>query len=297
LGSAILAPVLVKSASIDALCFVAGALFLFAAIRAVRLPAGKHAEASRPRERSGGFKLPSLGRFLAWMTNHMAVATMILVAAAVQALSSVFDTLQPIFVRDVLEADPANAVYIFLPGAVGAVIGTFTAPHLARKFGLRGLAVASLLMFAAAMMMFGLINIVAPVLGPLNPLRFVDRFGELGEELLAAGMIAILVKFATAATSIAVQTYINQRTPVEAQGSAFGMQAFISNAFGLTGTLTVGVLATVFGSRFVFLVAPLLVAVALVVLIQASFRMAKREVPSSRDAIATLFDESKTETV
>src|SRR6476661_2535118 len=99
IGSAILAPVLIKQWGITIAAYAAGVLFLFASIRALRIPEERRrtakTEAERPR--IGGFREAG-----AWMLAHQAVATMILVGAAVSVLSRIFDSLQPIYVRSVL---------------------------------------------------------------------------------------------------------------------------------------------------------------------------------------------------
>ena len=111
---------LIKQWGISIATYAAGVLFLVASIRAVRIPEDRRraakTEAERPR--IGGFREAG-----AWMLAHQAVSTMILVGAAVTVLSRIFDSLQPIYVRTVLGADPANAIYIFAPGAIGALVG------------------------------------------------------------------------------------------------------------------------------------------------------------------------------
>ena len=110
---------------------------------------------------------------------------------------------------------------------------------------------------------------------------------------MAAGMIAILVEFSSGAATVAVQTYINRRVPISVQGSTFGAQSFLANGLGFAGTLTVGGLATVFGTRAIFLLVPSLLVIGLVVLIRSLYRMADEPIPTPREALATLWDEPK----
>jgi MFS family permease len=195
-------------------------------------------------------------------------------------------------VRSTLGADPADAIYIFAPGAIGALIGQLLAPLFIRWPGERVLAVISLALFSLAMVMFGLISQIATVLAPYSPLHFLERFGfEPGERVMAAGMIAILVEFGSASASVAVQTYINRRVPIDVQGTTFGAQSFISNGLGFAGTLTVGALATVFGTRIIFLLLPSLLAIGLVLLIRSSYRVSDEPVPTPREALASLWEE------
>ena len=54
-----------------------------------------------------------------WIIKHKSIAAMILAGGIVTALFEAFNTLIPVYVRDVLNADPANAVYIFVPAGTG----------------------------------------------------------------------------------------------------------------------------------------------------------------------------------
>ena len=291
IGSAILAPMLIKQWGITIAAYAAGVLFLFASIRALRIPEERRrtakTEAERPR--IGGFREAG-----AWMLAHQAVATMILVGAAVTVLSRIFDSLQPIYVRSVLGADPTYAIYIFAPGAIGALIGQLSSPILIRWPGERVLAVISLAVFSGAMVLFGLINVVASALARFSPLRLLSVVDiHLSDQILAAGMIAILVEFAQAGAATSVQTYVNRRVPLDVQGTTFGVQAFVTNAIGFTGTLAVGALATVFGTRAIFLLVPPLLAATLIWLIRLSFRSRDEPVPTPRQALATLWNEQQ----
>jgi MFS family permease len=289
IGSAALAPLLIKQWGIRIAMYAAGVLFLFASIRAVRIPERRKkaaaVEAARPR--IGSFKAAA-----GWMLEHRTVATMILVGAAVTILSRIFDSLQPIYVRNVLKADPANAIYIFAPGAIGALIGQLASPLFIRWPGERRLASISLVIFGAAMILYGLITVVADTIAPWSPLRILSVFGiHLNHLILAAGMISILVEFAQAGAATSVQTYVNRRVPLGVQGSTFGVQGFLTNGLGLTGTLVVGALATAFGTRAIFILVPPLLASTLIWLIRTSYRRSDEPVPTPRQALAELWSE------
>jgi Na+/melibiose symporter-like transporter len=290
-GSALLAPVLIKHWDIRTVMYVAGAFFILAAYRVIGTDVDR-----RPRRVQTGRirRLAGFREVGAWMLANRAVSTMILVGAAVTVLSRVFDSLQPIYVRSVIGADPANAIYIFAPGAIGALIGQLLAPIFIRWPGERWLANISLALFGIAMILFGLIDQVASTFAPYSPLHLLSHLGlHPGERVMAAGMIAILVEFGSGAATVAVQTYINRRVPISVQGSTFGAQSFLANGLGFAGTLTVGGLATVFGTRAIFLLVPSLLVIGLVVLIRSLYRMADEPIPSPREALATLWDEPK----
>jgi hypothetical protein len=106
-------------------------------------------------------------------------------------------------------------------------------------------------------------------------------------------LIAILTAFGSTATGAAVQTYINRNVILARQAATFGMQEVLDNALILAAVLALGMIATVFGSRVVFVVAPILVVAVVVWLIQMSFRLTDRETPEARRIVQALFDSSE----
>lgn len=298
IGTAALAPMLLRFWDIDAVVYAAGIIFALASVRSFGIPRDKGIRRRRDDE-SVSTTRPSLLHFrttAVWLLNRRTVSIMILAGAGVSILSSIFDSLQPIYVKDVLDADPANSIYIFAPGAIGAILGALAAVVLIRWRGERWLAIISLVFFSIAMVLFGVIKQVAPSLAPLSPLRILERYGQnLDDMILAAGMIAILVEFAQAAASTCVQGYIQRRVPYEEQGSTFGFQSFLSNGLGVTGTLTIGSLAMVFGTQAIFLIAPPVVAAALIALIRSTYRAAEIPPPHRGELLREFWDETADE--
>jgi hypothetical protein len=118
---------------------------------------------------------------------------------------------------------------------------------------------------SVGMMSFGLVDVLAPVLAPLSPMRLLEPFGvHLSDEVLAAGVIAIPTNFGSSIASMAVQVFINRTIPVANQGSVFGLQDVLKNALNICAVVAVGLCARVVPIEYVFLVTP--VAVVLLVL-------------------------------
>jgi MFS family permease len=275
IGSAILAPILIKLWDIRIVAYTAAFIFCLAASRALKLPGDPGSAAAVRRQQKGSAAPRTFGaRSMAeWLFAHQAVATMLLSGAIVTTLGDVVDTLQPVYVRTVLDTDPANTVYVFAPGAIGWGVGSLVAPRLVQRSGERWLVSLALVAFAAGMILFGLIDLVQGVLAPLSPLRLLSIFGiELSDGILAAGVIAILIQFSATCATVAVQTYVNRRVPLVGQGTTFGMQTTLAKALSIVATLSLGALATAFGVRLAFFLAPALVLAAAVSLIWGSYR-------------------------
>jgi hypothetical protein len=215
---------------------------------------------------------------------------MVLVGSIVVALGETVSSLIPVYVRDVLDADPAYTIYVFAPAGLGYLAGMFTAPWLIKQLGERRFGFAAFLIMAGGVMLFGLIDVVAPVLAPISPTRLFELLGaDLNDKMLAAGFISMPANYGSTATGAAVQNYINARVPLERQGGVFGMEKVIDNALTIVAMLSLGTIATWLGSEVVFLVAPVVVFAVVVWLVRYSYRRAGESTPSPRAVVEELW--------
>jgi len=274
---------------------VAGLIYAFGAIRAFAMPA-EEAGAKSLREAVEGVEWRptalSLRTTAAWIFAHRAVATMILMGAIVVAMYEAFITMIPVYVRDVLDADPTNAVYIFAPAGIGFLIGTFAAPRIMHRFGERAFALVSVVCVVGGLMLLGAISVVAPVIAPFSPLRLVGALFdvEIGDRVLAAGVIAIPANFGSCGAGVAVQTFINRRVPLVRQGATFGLQEVQENGLALLAVIALGGIANFVGPARVFLFAPPVVIGAVVWLLRYSARHAGQVELTRREALGSLWD-------
>jgi MFS family permease len=219
-----------------------------------------------------------------------AISSMVLIGSIVVALGELVTSLMPVYVRDVLDTDPAYTIYVVAPAGLGYLAGTITAPWMIKRFGTRRCGVVAFLVTAVGVMLFGFIDQVAPFLAPISPTRLFELFGaDLNDKALAAGFIAIPANFGSTATGDAVQNYINARVPLVRQGAVFGMEEAIDNALSIIAILSLGAIATVFGSEVVFVVAPPLILAVVVWLFRSSMRRAGQDAPSHRAVVEELW--------
>lgn len=294
IGSSFVAPAVIKFASIDLLFVIAACVMLFGAYRTVKLP---KLEAGRTL-RQAASEVDWIPRTLSvkyigtWIMNNPGVSTIVLLGAMVVAIFEAFNTLIPVYVRDVLDANPANAIYIFAPAGIGFLIGMFTTPTLIHKIGQRRLAIVSISIMSVSMILFGLIDQVAPLLAPISPLRLLGWIFsvEINELVLAASLIALPANYGSTAASAAVQNYINARVPVEKQGAIFGMQEVKENIVTLVLVLALGTISTFTGPKIVFIVAPIVVFGVVIALLRYSHRMIGGESITTREAWDSLMD-------
>lgn len=230
-----------------------------------------------------------------WIMSHRAVASMLLVGILCAALFEGINSLLPVYVREVLDENPANSIYIFAPAGIGYLIGAIGGPRLIHHFGERRLAVVSLVIMVVGAFLLGAIDSVAPFFARFSPLRLLEPFGiEFSDLVLAAGVIAMPANFGSTAASQSVQVYINHHVPVVEQGGMFGLQQVQQNAFNLAAVFTLGIVATIVGPQYVFFIAPLVVGAAVLLLVRYSFAHIAQE-PVVRGQAAHFLIEARPE--
>jgi MFS family permease len=279
IGSSFLAPILIKVSGIDVVLYVTGVLFLVGALRIRKLPEAEAVGATTlsANIRSMNWKPKALSlRYNAeWITAHRAVSSMLLVGIFCTALFEGFNSLIPVYVREVLDEDPANSVYIFAPAAIGYLIGAIGGPTLIHWLGVRKLAIASIFLMAAGSILLGSIDAVDTFFARFSPLRLLEPLFdiELSDAILAAGVIAIPTNLGSTAASQAVQVYINEYVPIARQGGMFGLQSVQQNAFNLASVFLLGVLATIVGPQYIFFLAPFVVGIIVLALVRYSLKL------------------------
>lgn len=284
-GTAFLAPFLVNAGSLQAVAYVSGSVLALGAVRAWWLPPEGQSMSMRRGMRQVDWvaSVPTLRRTAEWVSGNRQVGAMILVGSMVVALFDGLNTLVPVYLRDVLDTDPTKAAYILAPGGVGFFLGTILGPWWMNRRGERAVGVMGLATLSLGFALFGMIDTVAPFLAPISPLQVLGRFGiEVTPQIEAAGLISILTAFGSTGAGAAVQTYVNRYVLLARQASTFGMQEVLDNTLTLFAILVFGGLATSFGPRVVFLVAPPLLILVVVGLIRMGFRITAQDSPQTR---------------
>jgi MFS family permease len=296
-GSTLIAPVLIKRSGIEAILIAAGILYLLSAIRIYRLPAaeafGKIEITRNWRELDWKPRALSLRYNANWIMANRPIASMLLVAALSAALLHGQDALIPLYVRDVLDQDPTNSVYIFILSGVGFFVGAAISPRVIHAYGERRVAVCSLLLMAVSISLLGVIELVATPLSYLSPFRLLNTFfdTQLSNAVLAAGVIAFPANLGSTMCLQAVQVYVNRTVPENQQGGIFGLQQVQENAFNLVVIILLGAIATVTGPQYVFLIAPVVVALIGLALISYSFRHTTGKTPHLTESIDFLIED------
>jgi MFS family permease len=288
-GTALLAPILVRAFSTRVVFYVAGILLVLAATRVFDLSTATDPE-GRPNWRRPNLGLRSM---FEWLARERAVATMILVGVLAGTANIVLLTLAPRYVSGELHVDPADAVYVFAPSAVGLALALAATPPLIRRRGERTVALAGFFIVAASLCTLGFVGRVAEHVDAVNVVRVVGLVGiELSPQLRTAGFLALFIGFGLALTTTSVQTYINRRVPVSYQGRAFALQSTLKNAAAIGPLLGLGAAASVVGVQNVLIFSPLVLLTLALALVQLSAAFGGASAGPRLDVLASFWEES-----
>jgi MFS family permease len=288
-GTAILAPILVRLIGEEAVFVVAGVMLILAATRVFDLPTNE------PERKLDMTLRPnvSVGRTLEWLAGHPAIATMIFVSVLAGTASIVVQTLGPRYVQSVLDVDPASAVYVFAPSALGLLSALAVTPRLVKRFGERPVAIGGFLVITLVLLGLGFVGTAGDWVAPINILNITDLLGlDISRDMKTAGFLAIWLGFGLALTQISVQAYINRRVPLTYQGRTFALQSMLKNGFAIGPLLTLGAIATVVGVQAVLVVAPFALLFGASALMRMSYRFRGEDAPGRFDVLATYWEES-----
>jgi hypothetical protein len=290
-GTALLAPVLVRAVGTDVVFYVAGALLLLAASRVFDLTT--HQE--EPERKPLNWRRPNVNvrSTLHWLANERAVATMMVVGVLAGVASIVLQTLAPRYVLSAIAVDPADAVYVFAPSALGLLAALAVTPTLIRRYRERIVALAGFALTALTLCLLGFLPEIADAIDIINPVRLLGLFGiDLSERLRTASLLAVFIGFGTSMTATSVQTYINRRVPLQFQGRAFALQSVMKNATAIVPLLVLGALASKFSVEAMLIATPLVLLAFAAGLLRLSYALGGRAPASRLDVLASFWEES-----
>jgi MFS family permease len=289
-GTALLAPILLRVFGVTTVLYVAGAFLLLAATRVFNLSAGdKHH--FRPRNLDLTPKIRAR-ETLHWLASEPAIATMVFVSVLAGTAQIVVQTLGPRYVQTTLGVDAGNAVYVFAPSAIGLAAALFAMPGMIKLWGERNTTLVGFTAIAVTLVMLGAINVLSPVIDPLNPARLLGLVDlQLSAKLRTASLLAIPLGFGVALSTTAVQIYLNRRVPHGMQGRAFALKSSLKHATAIVPLTTLGLASEAFGVEKVLIAAPLLLVLAAYGLVQLSRHFGGHAPRRGIDVLATYWEE------
>jgi MFS family permease len=269
-GMVLLAPVFIKSFGSDVLFIMAALFFLVATILAYRLPEIETEEGleavngEQPLLRGAATEM---WRTLRLLRHDVASNIALLQMTVSSSLVLFFAVLVPRYMQSVLQVAPADAVFIFAPTGVGALLGLRALPWIAQRLGKGRVVVVGLVGLALCLVALGFVERIADLMeGTENLNPFASNGRVAGLSLLVTLTMALTgpLGFAYALVNAPAQTILHERAPAEMRGRVFASQLVLANLVSIGPLVLIGGVADLYG------VSPVLLSIAIVVLLAAA---------------------------
>lgn len=266
LGFAILPPLFLNTVGEGPLFLVAAVLFasstgFFLLVRSLRTGPVTMADAVDATKNVRRQFAEAWERLSQDMVSYMSVIIFVLASTA----SLVAVTLMPRFAQDTLDIPPRNAIFVFLPAAIGIVAGLRLVQLLERWMPKAWLVGVGFVLLAVSFASLALTIPFANMLEDLNPLGAFDPgpFGETTARIAVTIMLSAVAAFSFSVVGVASRSLVNERLPVEIQGRVFAAQVVLTNLASILPILLAGFLSELFGVEpIIFLTMVILVGVA-----------------------------------
>jgi MFS family permease len=254
-GMVFFAPIFLKTFGADALFVATALLFVAAATLTRSLPktVGAHGAGETKEERIPQTAPRELLQALRLLRSDPASCLAMAQLTLSSSLVLLFAVLVPRFMQEVLDVRPDDAVYIFAPTGVGAILGLRLLPRLARRIGKDRVVAFGLVGLAACLVALGLVQVIADVLQRtevLNPFG-PERLGGLSLLVALTMIVAGPLGLAYAMVNAPAQTVLHERAPPEMRGRVFGAQLALASVAAIIPLLLVGAVADIYGVSFV----------------------------------------------
>jgi MFS family permease len=283
-GMVVMAPLLIKLLSENAVFVVAAALFVVAGYITGWLASGFSAPAEQGAPAMGFIDATREG-FHILRSDRRAYLSMVYLVTAT-ALSRVVVILAPKYMRDVLGISPENAVFIAAPAAIGAGVGLLFVPVLTRLFGAWRTVAFGFFLFLLGLVGLGLVVVVRDFILENYDFGFSFVEDEVGVSsvITVTMLLAIPLGFAFTLVTVAARVVMNEHAPAAAQGRMFAVTQAIGDTLSLLPLLLVGVVGQLVGVRATLL-ASALSAIVVTGYLTFSSRIGPRTGPAGEPAV------------
>jgi MFS family permease len=248
-GLVVLAPILIKLISPDAVFIVCACLYLVATY-IVGWLASDFTRSQDEKPPSIGFTDAMREGFRILRTNRHAYLSIVYLTTGL-ALSKVLVILMPKYTRDVLDIEPADTIFVVAPAAIGAGIGLLIVPLATKLFGAWRVAAVAFFIFVLGLAGLGLVVYVRDFITNKFDfgITFIENNFSLASVITVTMLLAIPLGLSFTLLNVSTRVVMNEQAPEEAQGRIFAMQMALGDFLSLLPLLLVGVVADVVGVR------------------------------------------------
>ena len=264
-GLIVLSPLLLKTTGAGPLFIITAIAFVGASLLARMLPTIGHEE-SELQFPSGKEFRGAFSEFRLALKELVADSQSTLAMGHIMTSSTlilIFSILVPKYMQSILDVDPDNAVTIFAPVAVGALIGLRAVPWVVARLGKTRTVALGMFGIAICLMGLGFVETIG------DALQETDRFNPGGDLTFFGYSILVTVTmafagpmgFAYAMLNTPAQTTLHERIPAELRGRVLASQMVLANGVALIPLVVVGAIADIYGvSSVVLAIGALMIA-------------------------------------
>jgi MFS family permease len=173
-------------------------------------------------------------------SSYMSVVIFVLASTA----SLVAVTLMPRFVHDVLGVRVQNAIFVFLPAALGIFAGLRLVHVFERRMPKGWIAGAGFCMLMTSFACLAFTNAFA---GIFESLRLNPTLARVAVTMVFSTGAA----FSFSVVGVASRSLVNERTPIQIQGRVFAAQIVLTNLASIPPILLAGLLSEALGVEVV----------------------------------------------
>ena len=259
-GLIFLAPILLKTAGAGPLFITAAAAFLIASLLARFQPyIGRQEGREREGALPGPAELKGAGaEFLRALRVLRSDPLSYLAMAHITTSSTlilIFAVMVPRYMQAILDRQPEDAVTVFAPVVIGALLGLRGVSWIVARLGKTRTVALGMFGLAFCLIGFGLVETIAA------GLERTDRLNPFGTERIFGQSILVAITiifagplgFAYALLNAPAQTLLHERTPLEMRGRIFASQMVLANGVALIPLVVVGGIADLYGVSTVVL--------------------------------------------
>ena len=259
-GLIVLSPIILKTAGAGVLFILTATIFLIASSLARFQPTiGDEGDEEAHSTFPGREELRGAAKDFAEALRGLRSDPVSTLAMAHLMLSStlilLFAVLVPRYMQAILEVSPDDAVAVFAPVAIGALVGLRAIGWIVDRMGKVRSVSIGLFGIAVCLGVMGFVELIGDGLERtehLNPFGTDPFFGRSILVTLTA-LIAGPMGFAYAMLNTPAQTTLHERTPIDMRGRVIASQMVLANGVALVPLVVVGGIADLYGVSTVIL--------------------------------------------
>ena len=255
-GLIVLSPLLLSTVGAGPLFIIMAVAFFSASLLARALPVIGHEEAELEfpsfKEFRGAFSefRNALGELVADSQSTLAMAHIM----TSSTLILIFSILVPKYMESI-EGQAENAVVVFAPVAIGALLGLRAVPWVVFRLGKTRTVALGMFGIAICLMGLGFVEAIGDALQETNRFNPSGDLTFFGYSILVTITMALAgpMGFAYAMLNTPAQTTLHERVPVAMRGRVLASQMVLANGVALIPLVVVGGIADLYGVSLVVL--------------------------------------------